>query len=370
MKVANTQEEARAADAERNILKHAGEEDEQKSDFRRRNLFGLRAVADGAAAALLFDFAVSLSDGAVTFTLDWLSGGPQHAPVHPVHLPGLELMFGALLGVWTVVASVNKRDRAKRAEEREKQLKVGREVKQIQSEWSNFFNSVDSMLDAAGLLNVGRIGARHEIASEDDVDTALLWLETMDQLEGDMAIRMLLKLSSSEKSSVRRRLALGLGLVSSPSNIVDATLVRLSHDDDAEVRAIASDSLEYIHGVCAPSDDDDEAEAALKRERSERLRLAKLRGEGALLDAMRGGADKARPPVDSFDALDIHTLFVVSALALGAEIAALAHGEQIPFRFLGMGWLFAVAGLSVYPFSTAAWDRVSSDIRKTMKRRQ
>jgi len=361
-------------------------------DFKRRNLFGLRAIADGAATTLLYDFLTSFADGCVTFSIDILGSNR-----FDFHWTGVELIVGAGVGVWTVVASTNKQTKRKKEEEKQREARVGREVASIAKEWNAFLNSLDHMLDAANILSVGRMTKKHELATEDDVDTALLWLETMEEFEGDMAYNMFRKLESSPILAVRVRLARGLGSVQTPSNIVFGTLSRLEQDHDVRVRNVASASLGKLRasiyrgaepilagagptGTSATLSVWDFEAAGLSSSSAAAFAAAssslvytmsemKMGGEQAAFAAMRG--DRGEPsPVERFDVLDVHTLCIVSAMALGAEMFCVYHGHKIPFRFVGLGWIFAVAGLAVYPRSHEVWMRVLKDIKNMKSHRE
>ncbi|KAA8499987.1 hypothetical protein FVE85_7572 [Porphyridium purpureum] len=332
-------------------------EESTRAGFRRRNLFSLRAIGDGASTVLLYDFLSSLADGCVTFSID-MFGQQSRNPVFDFHQSGLELLIGAALGVATVKTLLQTTLNRRRAQDEQRGARLGKEAAVIAKEWNLFLNSIDYVLDCANLLSVGRIAKQHEVMTEDDVDSALMWMETMEEYEGDMAINILRKFEHSPIQSVRLRLARGLGLLNAQSNVIAATLARLMQDSDYQVRNVADAALKQFlkrnAAMATPAEQEEAAFSGLKHSLVA-VQEVQTDGEDAAFAAMRGGFNEA--PVDKIDVLDVHTLCVVSALALATEVICVALNQPVPFRLLGIGWVLAVAGLAVYPYSSQAWQR-------------
>lgn len=92
---------------------------------------------------------------------------------------------------------------------------IGSEAKGIAQEWFNYINSVDGMLD---LSPVVYRNTSSEIEDTEEVEIALTWLSSLDEVEGSGSRRFLEMLVDHPEPALRLQLVKSIRELCVPSN--------------------------------------------------------------------------------------------------------------------------------------------------------
>lgn len=288
----------------------------------------------------------------------------------PGGLAEVGLMSGGVIGIWTACFMLGRiREIA-----RERQREFLKECSRVAfSDWGNCRREGG---DGGGIVDGG-----------EEVELVVGWLGRLDELSGGKAGERLWDVVKGGSVRERRGLAKELGKWPVRSNVVVGVLRSLVRDRDESVRKGARRSLDEFQRVGILSPD--------KRRRSERFNLIEKSGGVAMSETPREylnrlfveddsssttTIDVKLPSVDNSEEEEelgrrrakstieikapilqslrfpqMHTLCIAVGIPLVYEYYCLLTGFNDPLRFLGLGWVFAICGLAVYPRSQSAW---------------
>lgn len=310
------------------------------TNLRGRSVVAMRGLSDAAWCTILHELSMRVMVG-------WSMVGLQET----------QLALGGLVGIWTAAAFA--------ARIRAAQSRIISQSAALPENWDYSFVSA--------------------IAPE-DVHNVIAWLCALDEMEGARTTQMLWEVARSETVDMRLALANAIAEFPVRANSITAILYKLSNDSDPNVKMAAENAhMALIEEGILPSlsedtslpdalaqaaaefneyDENDEYETDVNAWLYEEF----IRAIDQLSNAaLWRTATKERPQtkrrlkVPLFDGLqwsEIHGLCTLAALPLAYEVYSLFDGGNLPLRFVGLGWLFTVAGLVAYPRSGMLWRKI------------
>ena len=320
--------------------------------FRRRTRRALRGISDAAGVAIAHEIALTL-----------LNNSP--GALYPdTGLAECGLLFGGIFGIWTACLGFEH---------------IQRRTRRKQNEFVDELNHVV-------FEDWFKYGSVRE-----DVEIVLNWLGGLDELEGGKVGERLWRIV--EEGSVEDKCIIAKELRRWParSNVVLGVLRALVKDSDVEVRALAQSTLdEYDRlGVVQNAEVPDIVPARIRNAplaaslgtESSRAYLDKLYLDDTYLQSMQeeelideeleleeepveSKIEIKAPILDSLQFPGMHVLCTAVVVPLAYEYYCLMTGLNDPLRFLGLGWLFAICGLAVYPRSLKAWKFIERACRE------
>lgn len=300
-----------------------------EAPMRARSVVALRGLSDAAWCAMMHEGAVRALVGC----------GAGVVGAEP------QLMLGGLVGVWTAAALAARL-------RRERSAALSASVA-LPEDWA-CEDDVDETEDAAAVV---------------------AWLAALGEMENARAARLVWGLAKSGAPRVRAELAMALGAHPVRANVVDAALDALSRDPAPNVRyaalAAAAEQRELMGGppvldVDVTDVDDDRARLARlfaqtveEEERPAETdvgdRVADALGGAALQTGVDAGIRLKVPLFDGLKWSELHVLCMVAVLPLAYDLLSLLGGADLPFRYVGLGWVLALGGLAAYPQSAKVW---------------
>eukprot|EP00177_Eucheuma_denticulatum_P006213 GFKZ01011330.1.p1 GENE.GFKZ01011330.1~~GFKZ01011330.1.p1 ORF type:complete len:397 (+),score=58.02 GFKZ01011330.1:174-1364(+) len=342
-----------------------------ETPLKERSLLTFRGLSDLSGVAVLHELAVRIMLGASLPT----SGSAD-----------TQLLFGGLIGIWTAAAFA---DRV-----RENTASLIAETRSLPSRW-----------DAAVIYKPAM--------DDDDAIAAVAWLAALDEIEGPDAALLMRSLA---RGDVKMRVGLANALAAFParSNVALSVLGELRGDSVSEVRRAAERAVEQyeVGGVMVGTGRgveeggldmvavldrlfDDELVRkgeAVDGGGTKRLIMDAVAARVEYLSSVTlsnpdlsqlgqiGGLGQVQPvrsearvekPVRSdvpllegLRRVEVHGLCALALVPIAYELASVGGGVDLPFRFVGLGWLLTLGGLVAYPQSASLWRKFSKTLER------